>query len=68
MIKKGESWQFNCSCPKNFTGSKCEGMCILLIIFVSILAFLDRTIVEVFWTAVGSFARPLCDQGAVIVY
>ena len=26
MAKKGQSWQFQCSCPKNFTGSKCEGV------------------------------------------
>ena len=23
--KKGETWRFQCSCPKQFTGSKCEG-------------------------------------------
>ena len=24
VVKNGQSWQFQCLCPKNFTGSKCE--------------------------------------------
>lgn len=35
--KKGETWRFQCSCPKQFTGSKCEGNpCSIFLLFLSI--------------------------------